>query len=215
MVARGYLARADRVRRETVSLIWLFTIVTGTSVLLWEASFLRLWVGERYYPGPAAILMVMVMVMQFALIRTDANIIDLTLDLRRKVLIGALAAVVSVALAWLFVGPMDLGIVGLAFGFVLGRTIQSISYPWMIAKLLGIAPRRQFAGIVRPALTTAILLGVAAWLGSVVRVDTWLALVLVVGISAASVTGVAFFAGMGAENRTMVWRRLIRVVRMA
>ncbi len=67
-----------------MSSIWLFTIVAGTTVLLWEESFLRLWVGERYYPGPAAILMVMLMVLQFALIRTDANIIDLTLNLREE-----------------------------------------------------------------------------------------------------------------------------------
>ena len=37
--------------------------------------------------------MIMLMVLQFALIRTDANIIDLTLNLRRKVLLGALSAV--------------------------------------------------------------------------------------------------------------------------
>jgi putative polysaccharide biosynthesis protein len=157
----------------------------------------------------------MVMVLQFALIRTDANIIDLTLDLRRKVLIGSLAAVVSVALAWLFVGPMDLGIVGLALGFVLGRAIQSVTYPWMIAKLLGTPPQRQFAGIVRPALTTAVLFGGAASLGAVVRVGTWPTLVLVVGVSALTVAGIAFLAGMPPDSRTMVWRRLVRVVKMA
>ncbi|HET9672189.1 MAG TPA: oligosaccharide flippase family protein, partial [Actinomycetota bacterium] len=73
IVGAGDLARAVRIRRETVSLIWLFTVVAGTTVLLWEASFLGLWVGQRYYPGAAAILTVMLMVLQFALIRTDAN----------------------------------------------------------------------------------------------------------------------------------------------
>jgi O-antigen/teichoic acid export membrane protein len=215
IVGVGDLARAQRIREETISLIWLFTVATGTTVLLWEASFLDLWVGERYYPGPAAILTVMVMVLQFAMIRTDANIIDLTLNLRRKVLIGALAAVVSVALAWLFVGPMDLGIVGLALGFVLGRAIQSISYPWMIGKLLDISPARQFLGAVRPAIATTVLFGGAAVLGSDLRVDSWLGLVLVVGASAAVLTAMAFFAGLSAATRRVVWRRILRVVKMA
>ena len=51
MIGAGELTRAVRIRRETMSLIWLFTIVAGTTVLLWEASFLQLWVGERLLPG--------------------------------------------------------------------------------------------------------------------------------------------------------------------
>ena len=146
MIGAGELTRAVRIRRETMSLIWLFTIVAGTTVLLWEASFLQLWVGGRYYPGSGAVLMIMLMVLQFGLIRTDANIIDLTLNLRMKVLLGAISAVASVGLAWLFVGPMDLGIIGLVLGFIGGRTIQSIGYPLMIGRLLEILPNGSCEG---------------------------------------------------------------------
>jgi O-antigen/teichoic acid export membrane protein len=66
LVGAGELVRAVRIRKETMSLIWLFTIVAGTTVLVWEESFLRLWVGERYYPGSTAILRIMLKVLQFA-----------------------------------------------------------------------------------------------------------------------------------------------------
>jgi O-antigen/teichoic acid export membrane protein len=214
LIGAGELVRAIRIRKETMSLIWLFTIVAGTTVLLWEESFLRLWVGESYYPGPAAILVVMLMVLQFALIRTDANIIDLTLNLRRKVLLGALSAVLSVGLAWLFLGPMDMGIIGLVLGFIVGRTIQSVGYPLMIGRMLGIPPHRQLVGIVRPALATGALFAVASAIGVAVRAGSWPTLVLSVGVSAGVVAILAFFAGLPLETRQLLWHRLRKVARL-
>ena len=214
LVGAGELVRAVRIRKETMSLIWLFTIVAGTTVLVWEESFLRLWVGERYYPGSAAILMIMLMVLQFALIRTDANIIDLTLNLRRKVLLGALSAILSVGLAWLFLGPMKMGIIGLALGFIVGRTIQSIGYPWMIGRLLGIPLERQVRGIVRPGLATGVLFAGSSALGAAAHAGSWPALVLSAGVSAGVVAVLAFFAGLTAETRQLLWHRFRKVVRL-
>jgi hypothetical protein len=198
-----------------MSLIWLFTIIAGVSVLLWEESFLRLWVGIKYYPGSAAVLMVMLMVLQFALIRTDANIIDLTLNLRRKVLLGTLSAVLSVGLAWLFLGPLDMGIIGLVLGFIAGRAIQSVGYPWMIGKLLGIPPERQLKGIVRPAIVTGALFVGASTLGASLHAGSWPTLVLFGASSAVAISLVAFFAGLPAATRRVLWQRLRRVARLA
>jgi hypothetical protein len=158
--------------------------------------------------------MVMLMVLQFALIRTDANIIDLTLNLRRKVLLGTVSAVLSVGLAWLFLGPMDMGIIGLVLGFIVGRAIQSVGYPWMIGKLLGIPPQRQLTGIVRPAIVTGVLFAGASTLGASVRAGSWQSLILSAGSSAGIISILAFFAGLGAETRRVLWHRLRRVARL-
>jgi O-antigen/teichoic acid export membrane protein len=214
LIGAGELVRAVRIRTETMSSIWLFTIVAGTTVLLWEESFLRLWVGARYYPGPAAVLMVMLMVLQFALIRTDANIIDLTLNLRRKVLLGTVSAALSVGLAWLFLGPLDMGLIGLVLGFIVGRTIQSVSYPLMIGRLLGIPLERQLKGVVRPGLATAALFAGASILSTSAHAGSWPALVLSVGITAGVIALLAFFAGLPAGTRALLWQRFRRVVRL-
>jgi len=156
----------------------------------------------------------MLMVLQFALIRTDANIIDLTLNLRRKVLLGALSAVLSVGLAWFFLGPMDMGIIGLVLGFIVGRTIQSVGYPWMIGRMLGISPQRQLRGIVRPALATGVLFAGASALGAAARAGSWPTLVLSVGVSAGVVALLAFFAGLPTGTRQLLWHRMRKVVRL-
>lgn len=214
LIGRGDLRRAVRIRGETMSLVWLFTVVAGATVLLWVESFLRLWVGARYYPGAGAMLMIMLMVLQFSLIRTDANIIDLTLNLRRKVLLGTVSAALAVALGWLFLAVFDMGIVGLALGFILGRAIQSVSYPLMIGRVLGTPPETQLRAVIRPGLATAVLFASSTAVSSVVSAGSWMMLVVGVAVSAAALTAVAFFAGLSAGPRRLVWQRVRKVARL-
>jgi hypothetical protein len=56
-------------------------------------------------------VLIVVMVLQFALIRNDSNIIDLTLNVRRKVLLGLGSAILCVGLSW-FLVARGWGIVG-------------------------------------------------------------------------------------------------------
>ena len=213
LIGAGRLDRAVRIRNEALSMVWLVTTAAGVVVLVWEESFLDAWVGERYYPGTAATLTIIVMVLQFALIRTDSNIIDLTLELRRKVLLGALSAALSVGFAWYFLSVLDMGILGLALGFVVGRSLLSVAYPSMIGRMLGISAADQLRGSVRPALATAVLFAGASALGTLVSTSSWIALVLGVGATTAAAGAIALFAGLPSERRTLIVRRLRKVVR--
>jgi O-antigen/teichoic acid export membrane protein len=214
LIGAGHLERAVRIRNETISLIWLLMTVAGATVLMWGESFLRVWVGQRYYPGTAPMLMIMLMVLQLALIRTDANIIDLTLNLRRKVLLGGLSTALSVGLAWLLLGVQRMGIIGLALGFIIGRAILTVGYPWMVARLLGISLRHQMKGVVRPGLATIALFACSAALGTVVHTDSWVALFVLAVLSAGAIAFLALFAGLSVGPRQKVWHRVLKVVRL-
>ena len=119
----------------------------------------------------------------------------------------------SVALGWLFLGPLHSGIIGLVIGFILGRMIQSVGYPFMIGRMLGIPPEDQLRGVVRPALATVAIFGFATLLGTVVHTHSWAVLVLGGGISATAVAVLAYFGGLSDSMRRTVWRRLRKVVR--
>lgn len=212
MIGAGDLSRAVRVRTETMSVTWLLATVAGAGVLIWEESFLRLWVGARFYPGTVPTLMIMLMILQFTMIRVDSNIIDLTLNLRRKVLLGLLSTGLSVAFAWVLVSKFHMGIGGLALGFIAGRTIQSVAYPWMVGRILGIRPQAQLRGMARPGLVTGVLFALASLLGTVVGADSWMGLVLASGLSAVGLAILAFFGGLSGRQRIRVWSRVKRVV---
>ena len=159
VVGSGDLQRAVRLRGEIMSLIWLVVTVMGTSILLWNRSFLGLWVGAERYSGSLPQLLIVVSVMQLVFIRSDANIIDLTLRLSQKVMLGLLSVTISIVTASVLVGLFKMGIVGLCLGIMSGRLILTIGYPSLISRFLEIPLLEQFRTMVRPILVTVMFFG--------------------------------------------------------
>ncbi len=208
IIGSGNLQKAIRVRNEIMSFTWLLVTVVGATILLWNQSFVRLWVGQEYYAGPIPTLLMMGMVSQFVFIRNDANIIDLTLDLRRKVLIGLLSTMISIIVGGVLVGPLKMGIMGLCVGFIAGRFILTFSYPWIVGRYLGVSQSSQLKSIVRPALVTLLLFAFMAHLDSVVTASTGLGLILSVGVTLALVSLVAFFTGLSSTQQKHISQRV-------
>ena len=206
------MQRAANVRSESMSVTWLLATASGTVFLLWQESFLGLWVGPQYYPGPLTSLLIILMVLQFAFIRNDASIIDLTLQLRGKVLLGILAAGVSIGLAVVLITQLDLGIDGLALGFIGGRSIVAVAYPWLVCRSLGVSPLYQLGGAVRPLALTALLFAAAATLSPLLTVHSWILLVLATAVSLPLLGVASFLVGLSREQRSRVSRRVRRML---
>src|SRR5256886_4782335 len=51
LIGRGEQDRARAVRRELLTLTWLFATTVGVTVLCWNRSFLAMWVGPQNYGG--------------------------------------------------------------------------------------------------------------------------------------------------------------------
>jgi O-antigen/teichoic acid export membrane protein len=210
LLGRGEIQRVARVRGEIMVLSWLIAVVAGATILLWNRSFVGLWVGAEHYAGSLPTLWIVLMVTQFVLIRNDANIIDLTLDLRNKVLLGALAAGVSVFAAVVLLEYWELGIEGLCLGFVAGRAILSVAYPWMLGRTLGEPLSGQLRRAMRPICVTALLFGLGVRLSDLVAVGSWPALVGAVAATVACVLVLAFFGGLSGTQRGRLLTRLRR-----
>jgi len=221
IIGSGNLEKAARVRNEIMSLTWLVVTVFGSTVLLWNRDFVRLWVGAEHYAGSIPALLIMVVITQFVLIRNDASIIDLTLDLRRKVLIGALSVVLSLVVAGLLVNSFGLGIRGLCLGFIAGRSIISVGYPLMVGRFLRASLYSQAKGVLRPALVTVLLLPLTSKLSDLLAASTrfavsgWIDLILAVGITFGVVLLLAFYAGLSGEQRRHILRRVRMVLAIA
>ena len=213
VIGAGELQRARRVRSETMALAWVLATVAGAGVLLLEQSFLGLWVGARFFPGQLANLLIVVMVFQLTLIRVDSNIIDLTLNIRTKVLLGLVAAALSIGFGWAL-ASRGLGIVGVAAGFIAGRIVQSVAYPIMIGRLLDVPTAAQLMAALRGGLVTAALFAIAAAMGRVIAVDSWIVLVLVSVLAGAVFAPVAVVGGLSKTQRSWLWDRARRVVKL-
>jgi O-antigen/teichoic acid export membrane protein len=209
------LERAIAVRTESMSVTWLIATASGAAFLLWQESFLRLWVGEEYYPGRVATLLIIVMILQFAFIRNDSSIIDLTLKLRGKVLLGFLSAGIAIAVAVILLRTWETSISALAVGFIAGRSILSVAYPWLVSRHFGISPPGQLRGAVRPVLVCAALFAGATLIAPRFHADSWLSLLFFGGLSLGVLAPFSFFVGLSPRQRRQLSRRLRQVLRRA
>jgi O-antigen/teichoic acid export membrane protein len=215
LLGSGEFTRVARLRGELMLLSWLLITVFGAGVLLWNEIFLGLWVGAEHYAGATATLLIVLMIAQYVMIRTDANIIDLTLNVSRKVLIGALSVTLSIVAAALAVTVLDAGIVGLCAGLILGRSILSFTYPRMVGRILQLPKGSQIRAILRPGLTTALIFAASFALGRRLAAASfapgWLGLVFLGLLSAAALFAAAFAVGLSRTQQALVQQRLRRL----
>lgn len=208
-IGKERYTEAGAIRHEMLNTNWLLCVSIGVSILLWNQSFVGLWVGTEYYAGTHANLMIMLTVLQLTFIRNDAFIIDLTLNLRRKVFLGGVSALLSLALAAILIPPF--GIVGLCVGLLFGRSILSIGYPLLIDSAFKLRSKTQFKSIARPAITTAILFAGSTYLGQYIEMKDWFRFFLFGSLSFAFAFGVALMAGLTISERKAIVARMSKI----
>jgi O-antigen/teichoic acid export membrane protein len=213
IIGSGALDRAIRVRNELMAMTWLMTTTVATTVLVFDRDFVRLWVTERYYAGLGETLVIVLMLTQFAFIRGDAQVIDLTLNVRRKVLLGVFSALFSLVLAATLVRVFDGGIVGVCLGLMAGRLVLSLTYPGLVGRLLGASLWSQLRGALRPAAVTSALLVAGLRLEPILEAHTWPHLVAGTVVTAVTVGIVSFYAGLTLEGRSRFLTRVRQLAR--
>ncbi len=201
LLGSGDLGKVRRIREEIMMLVWLTSTVIGACVLLLNRSFLGLWVDESYYAGQVPMLLIILLAAQLALIRSDAGLIDLSLEIRPKVLLGVLSLGVSVLLAVLLVGFRGGGIVGLCAGFLAGRSIMSAAYPRRVGRLLEVPLASQLKAARRPAVTTLLILALCFALGPRVSLGSWFSLIGAGIVSCGLVASAALLGGLRPDQR--------------
>jgi O-antigen/teichoic acid export membrane protein len=204
----GDLRKAAALRGEVVSLVWLVGTAAGSAIIVWNGTFVRLWVGEGLFAGNLTTLLVVVLAFQIALIRTDTFTIDVALVPRVKVVAGVIAAVASIVLAAVGVGPLDGGVTGLCLGLVLGRAILGVAAPVAVGRVLGVRVRRQLSALLRPAVVTAAVFAAGSWLAEKNPVSSWLGLVAGVATTVLAVTLLAAFSGLSRRQRAQLVGRV-------
>jgi O-antigen/teichoic acid export membrane protein len=204
-------ARAALLRRELLAVTGIFVTAAGSTILLWNRSFVHLWVGGENYAGPWTNFLLVLIAVQTAFIRCDAYIIDAALQPGRRVRVSAVAAAVALSLSLLL--TWYLGMVGLCLGILAGRATQTLWYPLLVKGCLTAAPEVSARWLLRPLVVMSLLFAGAAYLGQLVLVRNWLAWAAVVPLTAAAVLAISLEWGLPAEVRFAVRARLAELLR--
>jgi O-antigen/teichoic acid export membrane protein len=211
VISLGQRDRLADLRAEMGTYSWLLATVIGTTTLLLNRSFIHLWVGlDGHYAGPLANLLIVLVGVQLVFIRNQAYIIDLTLKVVRKSVLGVAAAAISTVLAWLLIPSQ--GVVGLCLALLSGRMVLTLCYPIVVRDYLGGAAHMSLVTALRQAIVTAVLFASGLLLGERVLIDHWFEWVVAAGVTTALAAGVCFVTGLSRQERAQASHRFGAVV---
>jgi O-antigen/teichoic acid export membrane protein len=203
--------RAQLVRRELMALTWVFATAAGVAILLWNRSFLTMWVGANLYAGPTVDMLIVLIATQTAFIRADAYIIDAALQSWLRVTISTAAAAVTITLAIALTRAY--GLPGLCLGVLAGRTVQTLMYPAIARRCVGDAGPALPVGFARGLVVAAALFAAASALSQRVLVSNWLVWGAGVGATVVLAALAAFAMGLSRQSQHAVLRRAGEVLR--
>jgi O-antigen/teichoic acid export membrane protein len=201
--------KAAKLRGEMMRLSWLVLTAMGATILLWNRSFINLWVGPEHYAGAWANLLIVLLMVQLIFIRNDAFVIDLTLQMREKVVVGAIASVLSIALSAILIPRW--GIVGLCLGMIAGRLLLSVAYPLIVNRQLEQPRRLPLRSLLRPGVVMGLMFAGSTYLGQSLVVNNWVVWFICGGASFGLALCVAMFTGLNADARRPLVKRLMMV----
>jgi O-antigen/teichoic acid export membrane protein len=211
VIGERRFSRAAELRGELLAVTVLFVTVAGSTILLWNRSFVHWWVGGENYAGPWTNLLLVLMAAQTGFIRCDAYIIDAALQPGRRVRVSAAAALLAIILS--VVLTQRLGMPGLCLGILLGRGVQTVWYPTLVKGCLERAHGAMPGWLVRPLLVMSLLFAIAAYGGERLMVLQPLAWAGAVFLSALAAFAIALHWGLPPEQQLMVRLRIAELVR--
>lgn len=199
-----------KVSRKTIFLlVWWSTFAIGISVLVFNNSFLGLWVGEGKYAGNLENLLIILISIQYTFYFTSGTFINVTLDLKRKVTLSGLSAVTTIGLAFILIPHFK--IVGLCISILIGRLFLSIGLPMFLRKKINDDSNVWTLENIRPAAITLIGLIAASLLQHKIQIDNWVLLFLYGAVLTGLLIVVYWFVGFSNSQRQLLLGNLSKI----
>jgi len=127
----------ERLMNVYRELVLYLVLLIACGVLLLNQSFVSLWVGNEFYLGAVMNLLITVSFVQVALIRSEAQIHDVGLKIKNRVLFGVLGVVLGIAASaglFMYIEPTPEWILT---GLICGRFIMTVMFPRLVTKSMG------------------------------------------------------------------------------
>jgi hypothetical protein len=129
-------------------LIFLLTTATGVTVILFNNSFLKAWVGDGFFAG------------DIINVKHDGYIINATLDLKKKVYLSFFSSLIFIAFSFVLIEK--LGIAGLCISLISGKFLLFIGQRKLLKNKIQHDPEMSSFQRARPFITSFIMLS-GAW----------------------------------------------------
>lgn len=193
LLGLGEFERINRVRETTNDFIYVMSAASGVVILLFNQSFISAWVGDGFYPGPVANALILLMVIQDIFIKHDGFLITASLDLRRKVMLTTVAAILFLGIGWFLASRF--GIAGLCISLLAGKFLLFVGQRQVLHQKV----KQQMVPMshrLQPMLAAGCMLGAACYASQFVAQQGWLGMAFWVPIAFVGSLAVFFLVGL-------------------
>ena len=208
---KGEFEKIQKSRLLINNMVWFIAFSCGTSILLFNNSFLELWVGKGNYAGSIENLLILLVAIQYVLFFTTGNFINVTLDLKTKVYLTGVAAGISIGMASLLVPKYE--ILGLCISILFGRSILSVGFPLILNRKMNL----NTTYFIRKNELRALFFSLLGFVAVIILEDligvvsNWISLIICV-ITSTFISGVLFwFLALESQNRSLIKHQISRI----
>lgn len=196
-----------RIVNGTREISFFVAVLIGGLMLTLNKSFIQLWMGTSFYLGDYANLLITIIMVQLILIRNESQIQDVSLKIKKKVLVGGLGSLLGLLLGVIVFKLMDNSIIGIFYGIIIGRLIPFIAFPLMVNKMFEVK-----TSYMRYVFGFAVLL-VCYWSAIYLPDSTsWISFFLKTSITLAILVLISFFGLLSKDNRELLIRRVLNKI---
>ncbi|MET0636783.1 MAG: lipopolysaccharide biosynthesis protein [Chitinophagaceae bacterium] len=209
LYGEGNYDKVREARKLVLSLAWTLSAAIGCTILMINRSFVNLWVGPEHYAGNIENLLILLVTVQVIFFQIDSYMINVTLNMKRKVKLSAWVGVLSTLLGFLLIREFQ--IVGLCISLLVGRLIYTFGFPMLLKKQMQDKFTFFSKGSIRPVLSIIILYLLATLAGYEINITNWLTLLLA-AVLIFSVAGIIYwFVGINASERREITLSLSKI----
>ena len=211
LIGNKDFVKSQRIMMKLRNFAFGFSVFSGTLILLLNKSFVSLWGGETLFLGWENNLLIVMLMIQLISIRTESFLIDLTLDLKVKVLLGIVSVILSLTFSYLLYSYVHKSVSSILLGILLGRFLLVFIFPVIINEFIGYDKKWIYS--LKEIFFTLILISIATFIGVNQYVTTWISLVLF-GLLAVIICGIYVYTFLfSEENKTFIKNKIFKKIK--
>ena len=187
-----------------------FSILIGAMTLLLNKSFVFLWAGEELFLGSMINMLLVLIMIQLVLIRNEAFLIDLSLNIKTKVLLGIISVIFSSTFAVVGYLYISNSIISIFIGIFLGRLILLFVFPIITNKMI---KNSKSLGIpFKVSISAIIILSISYILGDGQTLKNWYELILIGGLEFIVCSIIVYNLLLAQDNKLLIKSKIFKLV---
>ncbi len=188
--------------------ILAFSVFVGAGILLLNQSFVTLWAGDGLFLGSVNNLLIVLIMIQLLLIRNEAFLIDLSLDIKVKVLLGVSSITLSSLFSVLGYHYIESSIAMILVGIFIGRLLLLFLFPIMVNRMMKNENALAFSW--KLASFAVVILALSYYVGISQSFDSWWELIFFGVLEVLLVVVLIYNLLLRQENQGLIKSKLLK-----